>query len=153
MKLASFFLRWESLVFPVVRVCAHMCVCVCLWKGKARGCIMTVKVYNHRYSKAQVPSQISVGISTNSGNIGHHKPVKAAIETPFLTCCHMPRFPQKSFGIQNFKYAGTGGFLSVCSRSKWLRVSCIFIPAGRLYVWKPWWFQTHTSPSCCVPVK
>lgn len=66
-----------------------MCVCA---SGREKQ--ETVKVYNRRYSKAQVPSQISVGISTNSGNIGHHKPVKAAIEhlsSPVVICLDFPQ--------------------------------------------------------------
>lgn len=69
MKLASFLLRGDSSVFLVFRVCAHVWVFL---EGKIRECIMMVKVYNHRYSRAEVPSLLSLGIFINSSNSGHH---------------------------------------------------------------------------------
>lgn len=70
MKLALFFLRGDDLVFSAVRVCARASVCLCFWNGKES--IMMVRVYNHSYRKAEVPSLICVGISIDSDNTGCH---------------------------------------------------------------------------------
>lgn len=115
--------------------------CVCFWKGKERECIMTVKVYNHRYSIAEVPSQISGGISINSSN---RQQQKHLLSSPVVTCIDFPR--EALFWYPEFHTCWNWRcvFLGVSRRSKWLQVSCIVVPAGRLYVWKSRWFQTHT---------
>lgn len=96
--------RGDDLVFSVVRVCAHVSVCVCFWKGKERESIMMVEVYNHSYSKAEDPSLICVGISINRNNCCHNQQRQQQnhpFSSPIVTCLDFPRSPVLVSRISN----------------------------------------------------